>query len=216
MAASNVLSFDIGTRNLGVAASSVLPGGRATLRWLDTADISASTSDRVARRLWEYLDGLLAKLAWPRYTVLIEQQPSKARSVMRAVELAVRHYFLMRQHRRLESVAVKSVSPRTKLSRPVAYAHGSTKAQQYRARKRAAVAEAADALSGLAGASEFLRSGKGDDAADALLYHIRHAGATDFAEMGEGALPPDREPGGGPSAAVASPDDGGSEGEGCL
>lgn len=186
--AAHFLSFDIGTRNLGVAASSVLPGGRATLRWLGTADVSASSADRVVRRLWEYLDRVMAALRWARFTVLVEQQPSKARSLMRTVELATRHYFLMLQHRAAAAVVVKSVSPRTKLARPVQYARGATKAQQYRARKQAAVAEAADAVAALEGAADFLRAGKGDDAADALLYHVRHAGASSFVGIDRGAL----------------------------
>lgn len=42
----HVISFDVGVRNLGVAASAVEPNGDATLLWLDTADITAACADR--------------------------------------------------------------------------------------------------------------------------------------------------------------------------
>jgi len=183
-----VVSFDIGTRNLGVAASGVAPDGDATLLWLDTADISASSSDRCVTKLWEYLDGLMEQLAATSVTVLIEAQPSKARSLMRSVELAVRHYFLMRSHQKKTRVDVRSVSPRTKLGAAVQYGSGASVAQKYKARKDAAVKEVTGLLSALPEAARFVSTGKGDDAADALLYHVRHGGAKRYVAMHADAL----------------------------
>ena len=174
--------------NLGVAASSVEPDGSATLEWIDTADVSAPCADRCVSKLWSYLDDLLALLSWTTYTVLIERQPSKACSLMRSVELGIRHYFLMRAHRGLERIAVKSVSPRKKLGAPVQYSAGSTKSQQYKARKSAGVAEAMAALAKVPLAAEVLASGKADDCCDALMYHIRFFNATNFVAMSEHAL----------------------------
>lgn len=188
MSEGHVISFDVGTRNLGVAASSVREDGTATVEWLDTADVSGSCADRCVSKLWSYLDELMGLLRWDKYAVLIERQPSKACSLMRSVELAIRHYFLMQGHTKAASVTVKSVSPRRKLSKPVIYAPGSSKAQQYKARKNAGVAEAVDAVADLPEVVDFLMTGKGDDAADALLYHIHFFGARRFVSVSEHAL----------------------------
>ncbi len=187
---TRVIAFDIGVRNLGVAASSIEACGDATLEWLDTADVSASCGDRCIAKLWTYLDALLARLGWAgsRYCVAIERQPSKACSLMRTIELGVRHYFLMRAHRGTDVVAVRSVSPRRKLSAPVVYAPGSSKAQQYRARKNAAVTEAVRAFAALPDAVKVLQSGKGDDAADASLYLVSFYNARNFVRLADGAL----------------------------
>ena len=184
----NSISFDVGTVHLGVAAASVAEDGRATLEWLDVADISASCGDRCVAKLWRYLDEVMALLGWSRYTALIERQPSKACSLMRTVELGIRHYFLMRAHRGPDSVVVKSVSPRRKLAAPVVYAAGSSSGQKYKARKNAGVAEAADAFADLSEVRDFLMTGKGDDAADAALYLIHFGGARQFVGMSEHAL----------------------------
>ena len=184
----NFVSFDVGTVHLGVAAASVSEEGRATLEWLDVADISASCGDRCVAKLWTYLDELVQLLGWARYTVYVEKQPSKACSLMRTVELGIRHYFLMRAHRGLESVAVKSVSPRRKLAAPVVYAAGSSSGQKYKARKNAGIAEAVDAFAELPEVCDFLRTGKGDDAADAALYLVHFGGARQFVGMSEQAL----------------------------
>ena len=134
------IAFDIGTKNLGVSACTTNAEGESTLVWLDTADISAGTADKCVVKLWEYLDEMLLKL--PRtdsMTVLIEAQPSKARSLMRSVELGVRHFFMMQNHLKTCKTVVKSVSPRRKLECAVQYVPGSTAAQRYRARKTASI-----------------------------------------------------------------------------
>jgi histone H1/5 len=182
------LAFDIGTKNLGVAACSSNAAGESTLIWLDTADISAKTADRCVVRLWEYLDAML--LMFPEHsnmTVLIEAQPSKARSLMRSVELGVRHYFMLRNHQKLDKVHVKSVSPRSKLESAVKYAPGSSSAQRYKARKDASVQEVRTAFKHLPEALGLLECGKADDACDATLYLIRD-GAVNFVSIAPEAL----------------------------
>lgn len=178
----------MGARNLGVSASCIQQNGDATLLWLDTADISASSADRCALRLWEYLDSMLAVIPSCKLTVLIENQPSKARSLMRSIELAIRHYFIMLHHQKRRKTEVKGVSPRSKLSHAVHYQPNLTQAQKYKARKDAAVKEAAGLLTSLPEAQAFITTGKGDDAADSLLYHVRHCGAKRFIGMHEHAL----------------------------
>jgi hypothetical protein len=182
------ISFDVGTVNLGVAAASVEANGDATLTWLDTANISASCSDRCLSRLWTYLDELMGLLGWQKYTVYIEKQPAKVCSLMRTVELGIRHYFLMRAHRGQESVSVKSVSPRRKLSAPVIYSAGASSSQKYKARKNAGLSEAIGAFSGLPDVVSFLKTGKGDDAADASLYLVHFGGARNFVAVSPDAL----------------------------
>lgn len=184
-----VISFDVGVRNLGVAASSVEPSGDATLLWMDTADITATCADRCVIRLWSYLDELVEHLAFPgKYTVLCERQPSKVCSLIRTVELAIRHYFLMRSHRDGHSVVVKSVSPRKKLSKPVVYRPGSSKGQQYKARKDAGVQEAIEAFAALPEVVAYLKTGKADDSADAALYHVQFFNARNFVAVSPDAL----------------------------
>ena len=183
-----VIAFDVGAKNLGVSASNIQQNGDATLLWLDTADISASSADRCALRLWEYLDCVLDVIPSSKLTVLIENQPSKARSLMRSIELAIRHYFVMLHHQKRRKTEVKGVSPRSKLSHAVHYQPNLTQAQKYKARKDAAVKEASDLLSSLPEAQTFITTGKGDDAADSLLYHVRHCGAKRFIGMHEHAL----------------------------
>jgi hypothetical protein len=179
------LSFDVGTKNLGVAVARVPPGGASEMVLLQTVDIRASSTDRVCLKLWDYLDAIVAAHGGGetcKLAALIEQQPSKARSVMRSVELGIRHYFLMLGRSRKGGVVVKSVSPRTKLQEAVHYEPGSTVAQQYRARKKAGVTEMLKRLEGAPLALEALTSGKADDAADAALYIVRHGGATSFVD----------------------------------
>lgn len=185
---NHYISFDVGTVNLGVAAASVETNGDATLNWLDTANISASCSDRCLSRLWTYLDELMVLLGWQKYTAYIEKQPAKVCSLMRTVELGIRHYFLMRAHRGQESVSVKSVSPRRKLSAPVIYSAGASSSQKYKARKNAGLSEAIGAFSGLPDVVSFLKTGKGDDAADASLYLVHFGGARNFVAVSPDAL----------------------------
>lgn len=178
------MSFDVGTRNLGIAVARVDDdgGGGAEILRLETVDIKASTTDRICVKLWDHLDSVVADSVTPhdRISALVEQQPSKAHSVMRSVELAIRHYFLMLGRTRAR-VTVKSVSPRKKLASAVAYPQGSTPSQQYRARKKAGVAEILGLLDiGAPAAAAALRSGKADDAADAALYIVRHGCVTSF------------------------------------
>lgn len=182
------ISFDVGTVNLGVAAATVAKDGEAVLEWLDTANISATCADRCVIRLWTYLDELMTILGWRKYVVYIERQPRSVCSLMRTVELAIRHYFLMRAHRDEEVVAVKSVSPRRKLSVPVVYSAGASSSQKYKARKNAGLAEAVEAFSGLPEVVSFLKTGKGDDAADASLYLVHFGGATNFSTASKDAL----------------------------
>jgi hypothetical protein len=185
---NHYISFDVGTVNLGVAAASVETNGDAVLDWLDTANISASCSDRCLSRLWTYLDELMELLGWQKYSAFIEKQPMKVCSLMRTVELGIRHYFLMRAHRGQESVNVKSVSPRRKLSAPVIYSAGASSSQKYKARKNAGLSEAIGAFSGLPDVVEFLKTGKGDDAADASLYLVHFGGARNFLAVSPDAL----------------------------
>lgn len=184
-----VISFDVGVRNLGIAASAVEANGDATLLWMDTADITATCADRCVIRLWSYLDSLVEHLAFPsKYTVLCERQPSKVCSLIRSVELAIRHYFLMRSHRDGHSVTVKSVSPRKKLRKPVVYKPGSSKGQQYKARKDAGVQEAIEAFALLPEVVAYLKTGKADDSADAALYHVQFFNARNFVAVSPDAL----------------------------
>ena len=183
------LSFDVGTVNLGVAAATVSKNGEAILEWLDTADISASCADRCVTRLWTYLDELMTILGWQIYVIYVEKQPAKVCSLMRTVELAIRHFFLMRGHRNPdESPTVKSVSPKRKLAAPVIYAAGASSAQKYKARKNAGLAEAIAAFSELPDVVSFLKTGKADDAADASLYLVHFGGARRFVSVSDYAL----------------------------
>jgi hypothetical protein len=189
MSDKHFLSFDVGTVNLGVAAATVSKDGEAVLEWLDTADISASCADRCVTRLWTYLDELMAILGWQRYVIFIERQPRSVCSLMRTVELGIRHFFLMRGHRNAdESPTVKSVSPKRKLAAPVIYAAGASSSQKYKARKNAGLAEAIATFSELPDVVKFLETGKADDAADASLYLVHFGGARRFVSVSEHAL----------------------------
>ena len=182
------VAFDIGTKNLGVAACSTNAAGESTLIWLDTADISSTTADKCVVKLWEYLDIMLTKFPpQDKLIVLIEAQPSKARSLMRSVELGVRHYFMMRNHQKVSKTCVKSVSPRSKLASAVQYVPGSSSAQRYKARKNASVTEVKSAFRNLPDALGLLECCKADDACDATLYLIRD-GATNFVNISSYAL----------------------------
>lgn len=182
------VAFDIGTKNLGVSACSTNAAGESTLIWLDTADISAGTADKCVVKLWEYLDEMLLKFPQhDKMTVLIEAQPSKARSLMRSVELGVRHFFMMRNHQKISKTYVKSVSPRSKLESAVKYVPGSSSAQRYKARKNASVDEVRSAFKNLPEALGLLECGKADDACDATLYLIRN-GAVNFINISPDAL----------------------------
>jgi hypothetical protein len=176
------MGFDIGTANLGFAAAAVEDGGgEAEILRAEVVNIKASSTDASVLKLWAHLDAAVATFpADAKIAVYIEQQPSMGRSVMRSVELAVRHYFLMlsRSRRRVE---VKGVSSRSKLGAPVVYAKGATLSQKYRARKKASIAEiggmtASDAPRAWAA----ICNGKADDVCDALLYIVRHGRVTKF------------------------------------
>jgi hypothetical protein len=175
------IAVDIGTRNLAVAAVLVSAGEGVVLK-LATEDISAATADACVLKLWTFLDSLMNELEsrFPNHMlrVLIEQQPSKARSIMRSVELGVRHYFLMEGRKKARPVTVKSVSSRCKLTGPVRYAAGATRAQKYATRKQASVNEMSSALQGAPSTLRALLCGKADDVADCLCYITRHAGVS--------------------------------------
>jgi hypothetical protein len=200
------MGFDIGTTNLGFASALVDEGGRAVVIEAELVNISASSTDASILKLWARLDAAVAESdatvaesdaaavaesdaaavadvkGRPAIHVYIEQQPSKARSVMRSVELGVRHYFLMlsRSGRR---VVVKSVSSRTKLRDAVVYAPGMTPSQKYRARKKASVDEITRMLCDTAPtALARITCKKADDVCDALLYIVRHGPVDSFSD----------------------------------
>lgn len=184
------IAVDVGTRNLALAVVEVLASGEGVVYKLATEDISAANADACVLRLWAFLDAVMAEVdaRFPLHTlqVLIEQQPSKARSIMRSVELGARHYFLMAGHRSARSVRVKSVSSRCKLGAPVRYEAGATRAQRYAARKRASVEEMSAAMRGAPASLRAMRCGKADDVADCLCYIARQCGVSAFIDVDMG------------------------------
>jgi hypothetical protein len=180
------IAVDIGTRNLALAVVEVLACGEGAVFKLATEDISAPSADACVLKLWTFLDSVMGEIgaSFPEHPirVLIEQQPSKARSIMRSVELGARHYFLMAGRGAARSVSVKSVSSRCKLCAPVKYVAGASRAQKYAARKRASVDEMCEALKGAPAGLRALQCGKADDVADCLCYIARHGDVTSFVD----------------------------------
>jgi len=176
------MAFDVGTTNMGFAAAKVEDAGDAVIVRAEIINIKANSTDASILKLWTHLDAVMEDIpSSMKIAVYIEQQPSKAKSVMRSVELGVRHYFL--QQGRSRRIDVKSVSSRSKLSNPVIYAAGATDSQKYRARKKASVAEIGDLLSEDAPDTwKSICAGKADDVCDALLYIVRHGKVTRFRE----------------------------------
>jgi hypothetical protein len=180
------IAVDVGTRNLALAVVEAKSHDRGAIVRLCTEDISAPTADACVLKLWTFLDTVMAALDidYPHHVlnVLIEQQPAKARSIMRSVETGARHYFLMVGHKTGRKVQLKSVSSRCKLKEPVRYAAGSSRSQKYAARKRASVEEMGAALQDAPASLRALQCGKADDVADCLCYIARHGGFTTFVD----------------------------------
>jgi hypothetical protein len=169
------MSFDIGTVNLGFAAAKVNSNGEGEIFRAEIVNIKASSTDACVLKLWRHLDEVMEEIEdGMEINVYIEQQPSKARSVMRSVELGVRYFFL-RQSMFRKKINIKSVSSRTKLAEAVIYPPGATTSQKYRARKKASVVEIGKMMVGGAPLTwDRISSTKADDVCDALLYIARH------------------------------------------
>jgi hypothetical protein len=175
------MGFDIGTVNLGFAAANVDSDGGGEILRAEIVNIKASSTDASILKLWRHLDEVMASIPpGAEISVYIEQQPSKARSVMRSVELGVRYFFL-RESMSRSKISVKSVSSRTKLAKPVIYAEGATPAQKYKARKNASVEEIGGLMENSAPVTwKRISVGKADDVCDALLYIVRHGRVSRF------------------------------------
>jgi hypothetical protein len=118
-----VLSFDVGIKNLAVAALLYVPGSQtAQLVFWEVHTLADSARNVpcafvLCDRLFEVLDGFMDKLSavgLRHTTVLIEYQPS--RGIMKAVEAWIFSY-LVDVHRRFGAVhVVKTISAKHKLT----------------------------------------------------------------------------------------------------
>ena len=118
----------------------------------------------------------------PRRLVLVENQPSRASGLMKAIQAGIGCYFCMRRYQRGEDVQVRDVNARAKLS-----GRDGQFAAAYRDRKRAAVRCVTDAVAAIPElVARLCEHRKQDDLCDALLYVTAPAltGFAAFADEG--------------------------------
>ena len=140
------------------------------LHW-DVHDIRGQTKSATLVNLFGTLDAIVdpfERMLDGSYDVLVENQPSRTSSIMKAIQLGIVSYFAMRAYQRGERPRVREVSARLKLSdMPRECVRPTT----YRERKLASIARAQAILSGSAVLSARLaRHSKKDDMTDAFLY----------------------------------------------
>jgi len=179
-----VVSFDIGLKNLGIAAVALCDDDAARLLvWRVVSLVEAGRKgvprpEVLVERLFGRLDELFEELRPHRLTVLIENQPSKG--VMKTLQTWIHSYFLLRKRWQGAAEAVHLVSATQKLrghdhapAEPVLPPAGAPRSARYTYNKKMGIALARRYIQGDAALEAlFGEQAKGDDLADALLQAL--------------------------------------------
>ena len=172
-----VLSFDVGLRNLAVAALELAPDGTAVVRaWrvlpLLPADarLRGASTQGLCDALFDHLDALLDETLedWPTVNEVLVEQQMTAR--MKQVQSWLYAYFMVRRRIEGRVDAVTLVSPMLKLG-VLRGAQDAPAGRGHKANKEQAIAVAERFLDeGLR--EELARHRKKDDLCDALLQAL--------------------------------------------